>query len=82
MFKTINEKISKAINDRVNSGDITPGMAMALNFFLNIQKVHVFEKRSVSDLISGYTDQLIALIDQKKPGLFKNGNFSLLNGVK
>ena len=56
-------------------------LASMLNKFLNSNQISVFEKRSVSDLISGYSDKLIETIDLARPGLFKNGNFSLLNGV-
>ena len=72
------------MNQRINNGDIPLSKLklMILNLMLSSSKVTLFEERTVSDLISGYSDFLIKLIDSKKPGLFKNGNFSLLNGVR
>ena len=45
------------------------------------QNVSSFEKRTVADLIQGYTDPVTNIINARVPGILKGGKFSLLNGV-
>lgn len=60
---------------------------LAINFFFFLLKyqlnenVNVFSNRTVYELISGYSDFLIDFISQRQPDSFKDGKFSLLNGV-
>ena len=71
------------MNEKINSGDIVLNQLelTLLNTGLSFSNEKVFSKRSVSDLVEGYTDFVVDLIVMRRPNIFRNGKFNLLNGV-
>ena len=66
------------VASKMHSKELVPSL---VNDLLKLLGVKLFETKTVKELISGYKDPLMALAKMFEPGLIKDDEFSLINGV-
>ena len=62
------------------SKKIVPVLYPTINILFGLYNTQLFVNRTIGELIAGYSDPLLSLVNTFSPGLLKDGKFSLLNG--